>query len=106
MVIRSNQLCSDASQGSNIALEAGKYECDPTAIAVQDAIVLVDKPEAQTGNNQTAHNFNVQYETVRFCKNTSTFTSCTSLCFDDTRIHFAYYFLHTQQSACSKPVSA
>ena len=54
----------DAAQGSNIAYEAGKYEYDPTAIAAQDTIVLVDKPEPQTGTVQSANNFNVQYETV------------------------------------------
>ena len=53
----------DAAQGSNIAYEAGRYEYDPTAIASQDTIVLVDKPEPQIGTVQTA-NFNVQYETV------------------------------------------
>lgn len=58
-----------AAQGSSIAFEAGKYEYDPSAIATQDTIVLVDKPAAQTGNNHTANNFNVQYETVRFALN-------------------------------------
>lgn len=61
-VIKSNQHIWAPAQGSSIDFEAGKYEYDPTAIAVQDTIVMVDKPEAQTGNTQAA--FNVQYETV------------------------------------------
>lgn len=53
------------AQGTSIDVEAGKYEYDPSAIAVQDAVVMVDKPEAQTGKNQAANSFNFQYETVR-----------------------------------------
>lgn len=54
-----------AAQGSSIDFEAGKYEYDPTAIAVQDTVIMVDKPDAQRGRTQAANNFNVQYETVR-----------------------------------------
>ncbi|KAL3162131.1 hypothetical protein ABBQ32_009841 [Trebouxia sp. C0010 RCD-2024] len=52
------------TKGSDIAFEAGKYEYDPNAIAAQETVVLVDKPEAQTSAFQTANNFNVQYETA------------------------------------------
>ena len=51
-------------QGSGADFEAGKYEYDPTAIAVQDTVVMIDKPEAQIGNTHAANSFNVQYETV------------------------------------------
>lgn len=55
----------DNAQGSSIDFEAGTYEYDPTAIAVQDTVIMIDKPEAQRGPTQAANNFNVQYETVR-----------------------------------------
>lgn len=64
LLIKSNQRHLGTAQGSNNDLEAGKYEYDPTAIAVQDTVVIIDKPEAQTGSTQAANSFNVQYETV------------------------------------------
>ena len=46
------------------SFERGSYEYTPAAIAAEDIVVLVDKPEPQTGDTNIATNFNLQYETV------------------------------------------
>ena len=50
-----------ANSGS---FERGSYEYAPACIAAEDIVVLVDKPEPQTGDTNVAADFNLQYETV------------------------------------------
>ncbi len=53
-----------AVQYANGNFEAGRYEYYPAAIAAEDMIVLVDKPDLQTEAANSASSFNLQYETV------------------------------------------